>query len=92
MSFLKTFDFIGDTTCYHLAKNIGLNFAKPDRHLLRISKIIGFDSPHALCKLISDYVADKIQVVDLVLWRYATLDSNYEKKLSELLPTLKYAD
>ena len=37
-SFLKTFKFIGDTTCYHLAKNIGLNFAKPDRHLLRISK------------------------------------------------------
>jgi|LSQX01.3.fsa_nt_gb hypothetical protein len=89
--FLKTFKFIGDTTCYHLAKNIGLNFAKPDRHLLRISKKIGFDSPHALCKLISDYVSEKIQVVDLVLWRYATLDSNYEKKLGELLPTLSHA-
>lgn len=82
--YLKTFKFIGDTTCYHLAKNIGLEFAKPDRHLLRISKEIGFDSPHTLCKIISDYISEKIQVVDLVLWRYATLDINYEKKLSEL--------
>lgn len=88
---LKSFKFIGDTTCYHLAKNIGLNFAKPDRHLLRISKIMGFETPHALCKLISDYVSEKIQVVDLVLWRYATLDRNYEKKLEELLPSLGHA-
>ncbi|WP_461643351.1 hypothetical protein [Labilibaculum euxinus] len=86
LMFLKTFKFIGDTTCYHLAKNIGLDFAKPDRHLLRISNKIGYDSPHVLCKLISDYISEKIQVVDLVLWRYATLDSNYEKKLGELMP------
>lgn len=86
--FLKTFKFIGDTTCYHLAKNIGLDFAKPDRHLLRISNKIGFDSPHTLCTIISDYISEKIQVVDLVLWRYATLDNNYEKKLGELMHTL----
>lgn len=84
LSYLKSFSFIGETTCFHLAKNIGLSFAKPDRHLIRISKKIGFDSPHILCKLISDYIQEKIQVVDLVLWRYATLDSSYEKKLIEL--------
>ncbi len=83
--YLKTFKFIGDATCYHLAKNIGLSFAKPDRHLIRITNRIGFDSPNALCKLISDYVSEKIQVVDLVLWRYATLDKNYEKKISKLM-------
>ena len=91
LMFLKTFKFIGDTTCYHLAKNIGLDFAKPDRHLLRISNKIGFDSPHTLCKLISDYIAEKIQVVDLVLWRYATLDNNYERKLEEMMPSLSHA-
>jgi len=89
--FLKTFKFIGDTTCYHLAKNIGLAFAKPDRHLLRISNKIGFDSPHILCKLISDYISEKIQVVDLVLWRYATLDNNYERKLDEIKLSLSHA-
>lgn len=91
LSYLKSYSFIGNITCFHLAKNIGLSFAKPDRHLIRISKKIGFDSPHMLCKLISDYVAEKIQVVDLVLWRYATLDSSYEKKLIELKPTLNHA-
>lgn len=84
LSFLKTFKFIGETTCFHLAKNIGLPFAKPDRHLVRISQKIGFNSPNDLCKVISDYISEKIQVVDLVLWRYATLDKNYEKKLMKL--------
>lgn len=91
ITYLKTFSFIGETTCFHLAKNIGLSFAKPDRHLLRISSKIGFESPHVLCKLISDYTSEKIQVVDLVLWRYATLDNSYEKKLTDLKPTLNYA-
>lgn len=92
ITYLKSFSFIGEVTCFHIAKNIGLAFAKPDRHLLRISNKIGFDSPHVLCKLISEYVAEKIQVVDLVLWRYATLDNNYEKKLIELKSTLNYTD
>jgi len=86
--YLKSFSFIGETTCFHLAKNIGLSYAKPDRHLLRISNSIGFNSPHILCELISEYTAEKIQVVDLVLWRYATLDNKYEAKLLKLKPTL----
>jgi hypothetical protein len=88
ITYLKSFSFIGETTCFHIAKNIGLAFAKPDRHLLRISNKIGFDSPHVLCELISEYVAEKISVVDLVLWRYATLDKSYEKKLIKLKATL----
>ena len=87
INFLKSLSFIGETTCFHLAKNIGLSFAKPDRHLLRISNSIGFSSPHSLCKLISELVAEKIQVVDLVLWRYATLDNRYVEKLIKLKPT-----
>ena len=88
INFLKSFSFIGETTCFHLAKNIGLSYAKPDRHLLRISKSIGFSSPHTLCELISEHIAEKIQVVDLVLWRYATLDNKYEAKLLKLKSTL----
>lgn len=84
IEYLKTFSFIGEATCYHLAKNIGLSCAKPDRHLLRISKIVGYNTPHDLCKVISEHVAEKIQVVDLVIWRYATLDNNYESKLKKI--------
>lgn len=84
IAFLKSLPFIGDVTCFHLAKNIGLPFAKPDRHLVRISEQIGFETPHQLCETISVYLVEKIQVVDLVLWRYATLDKNYTTKLEKL--------
>lgn len=84
LDYLKTFPFIGEATCFHFAKNIGLPYAKPDRHLLKISKNIGYKTPHELCAVISDLVAEKIQVVDLVIWRYATLDKNYEYKLQRL--------
>lgn len=84
LDYLQSFPFIGTTTCYHLAKNIGLSYAKPDRHLIRISHILGFENPKDLCKIISDYLEEKIQVVDIVLWRYATLDKNYQKRLKKL--------
>lgn len=77
VNFLKTFDFIGPITCYHLGKNIGLDVVKPDRHLTRIAETAGFNSAEELCYLISDTTGDRITVVDIVLWRYATLDSNY---------------
>jgi endonuclease III len=84
IDYLKSFPFIGEATCFHLAKNIGLSYAKPDRHLLRISEQIGFSSPNELCRLISENICEKIQVVDLVIWRYATLDRNYNDKLSRI--------
>lgn len=77
VDFLKTFDFIGPITCYHLAKNIGLDVVKPDRHLVRIAKATRFPNPYDLCSLIAEITGDRISVVDLVLWRYATLDSKY---------------
>ncbi len=48
MEFLRTFAFIGPVTCYHLAKNIGLDVIKPDRHLTRLSQAAGFSSPKEL--------------------------------------------
>lgn len=74
---LMQFDFIGPVTCYHLAKNIGLQVVKPDRHLVRIAKAAGFCQPFELCNMISKATGDKITVVDLVLWRFATLRPNY---------------
>ena len=77
VDFLKTLDFIGPVTCYHLAKNIGLDVVKPDRHLVRITEATKFANPHDLCSLIAEMTGDKIAVVDLVLWRYATLNNQY---------------
>lgn len=75
--FLQTLPYIGSITAFHLAKNLGLPVVKPDRHLRRIAAAAGFSSPLELCQLISDHLGEPIHVVDVVLWRYATLFSDY---------------
>ncbi len=76
VAFLRSFDFIGPVTSLHLAKNIGLDVVKPDRHLIRMATAYR-SSPDGLCKAIAEITGDKLSAVDLVLWRYATLDPNY---------------
>lgn len=74
---LQEFDYIGPVTCYHLAKNLGLDVVKPDRHLVRLASATKSSSPHDLCSSLSDATGDRLAVVDLVLWRYATLEPEY---------------
>ncbi len=76
-----TFPYLGNATVFHLAKNLGINVAKPDRHLLRISNCLGYKCPNNLCEEISLTIDEKVSLVDLVLWRYATLDKNYLSKI-----------
>jgi hypothetical protein len=80
---LRQFPHIGPTTSFHLAKNIGMPVAKPDRHLLRLTTLSGYKQPADLCNLIAEYIGDPVSVVDIVLWRYATLHRNY---LTAFLP------
>lgn len=61
---------IGPTTVWHLAKNLGFNVAKPDRHLVRLAVEHGYGCVHAFCQEISDSTGEYVAVVDLVLWRY----------------------
>lgn len=77
--FLQTLPYIGPITSYHLAKNFGLPVVKPDRHLQRITAAAGFRSPQEFCEMIANHVGDPVQVVDVVLWRYATLMPDYVK-------------
>jgi len=39
--FLQQLPFIGPVTAFHLAKNLGIEAVKPDRHLCRLSKLLG---------------------------------------------------
>jgi hypothetical protein len=73
VEFIDRLPFMGPATSYHLAKNIGLDVVKPDRHLVRIANASGFESPHDFCESINAVVGDAISVVDIVIWRYATL-------------------
>ena len=77
LKFLKNLPHIGDITKYHLAKNLGLNFAKPDRHLVRIANLFRYRSVQDFCMVVSELTHDKIVVVDLVFWRFANITKNY---------------
>ncbi|MER9769000.1 hypothetical protein NKJ09_23380 [Mesorhizobium sp. M0189] len=63
-----TLPWIGPITKYHLAKNFGVDCAKPDRHLVRAAEAAGTDT-HTLCKIISDQSGDRVATVDYVIWR-----------------------
>ena len=75
--YLRTFDYLGPVTSKHLAKNLGIEVAKPDRHLLRIADATGYSSVAKLCADLSVLSGDSQPVVDLVLWRFATLQRDY---------------
>jgi hypothetical protein len=85
VDYLTRFPFIGPVTKFHLAKNIGINVTKPDRHLVRISSAIGYDSPNDLCNDIAKRISEKKAIIDLVFWRYATLENNYLSRISHLV-------
>lgn len=70
LNFLQTLPFIGPVTAVHLAKNLGFNLAKPDRHLLRLQQRLGFCDVGAMCAHFASATGDPVRVVDLVLWRY----------------------
>lgn len=67
---LQQLPFIGPITSWHLAKNLGLDVAKPDRHLFRVSKSLGFRSADHLCRELASSTGEQVKVVDLIVWRY----------------------
>lgn len=81
--FLQSLPYIGPITCFHLAKNLGIDTAKPDRHLQRIAHVSGYDSVDTLCSELSAIVGDEIAVIDVVLWRFATLHKRYLEVFQE---------
>jgi hypothetical protein len=67
---LQQFPYIGSVTAWHLAKNLGLDVAKPDRHLVRISERLGYTNAWDLCRSIADATGEAVKVIDVILWRY----------------------
>jgi len=84
-TFLSRLPFIGDVTCFHLAKNLGFATAKPDRHLQRMARALGFAGAQALCEAIADVLAEPVQVVDIVMWRFATIEHDYVSWLENVM-------
>lgn len=72
LNWLETLPYIGKITKYHLAKNLGLDVCKPDRHLVRIAN--QYDTtPQQLCEKLARETGNKVAVVDQILWRAANL-------------------
>jgi len=77
IEYIIQFPYMGPATSYHLAKNLGMEVSKPDRHLKRIAETVGYRSPQLMCSDIAQLTGDKVAVIDLILWRFATLQKNY---------------
>ena len=69
----QEFPFIGPAAACHLAKNLGFDVAKSDRHLVRLASHHGYASVDEFCNHISSSVGDSVTTVDTVLWRFSAL-------------------
>jgi len=88
---LQCFPFIGPITSYHLAKNLGFHCAKPDRHLIRIAKSRNIEDVQELCREIVRNTGELLGVVDIVLWRFASLITLYPKQVEERMQAFALA-
>ena len=77
IDYLKQLPYIGPITSYHLAKNIGFSVSKPDRHLVKLAKLLCYNSVDDMCHAICFLADEPINVIDLVLWRYSTLKNDF---------------
>ena len=83
LDWLQKLPWIGHITKFHLAKNYGLDVAKPDRHLGRLAAHYN-TTPAKLCESLSNQTSDRVATVDLVIWRACNLGLINTKKLAEI--------
>lgn len=74
IEYLESLPWIGKITKFHLARNIGIDCVKPDRHLVRLAKHYGFSSPLRMCQEIQRFVPyERLGTIDVILWRDCNL-------------------
>jgi hypothetical protein len=73
VEFCQRLPWIGGITKWHLAKNYGVDCAKPDIHLSRLATHYG-TTPANLCAALAKSSGDRIATVDLVIWRACNLE------------------
>lgn len=83
VEYLGTLPFIGKITKYHLAKNLGIDCVKPDRHLVLLAKKFKWDSPRIMCDWLKEKFILKLRVIDVILWRYLNLHPDIIKQFKQ---------
>jgi hypothetical protein len=72
--YLQTLPCIGKVMKFHLARNLGFDCIKPDRHLIMLSLECGFKTPLEMCESIQcSYPEYRIGTIDVILWRWCNL-------------------
>ncbi len=69
LKYLQTLPGIGKVTRYHLARNIGFDVVKPDRHLTRLAEVLG-TTPNELCCVVAEETGERVGVVDYVFYQW----------------------
>ncbi|MCA0012882.1 hypothetical protein LB561_09965 [Mesorhizobium sp. B292B1B] len=68
IEFCETLPHVGGITKYHLAKNLGVDVAKPDVLLERVAARSG-ETVQELCSRLSNRSGDSVSKVDYVIWK-----------------------
>jgi hypothetical protein len=68
LAYCETLPHIGSITKFHLARNFGVDCAKPDVHLQRLADLEG-TTAQELCARLAAQTGYRIGTVDLVIWR-----------------------
>ena len=83
VAFLRELPWVGPVTSYHLAKNLGADFAKPDVHMERLARRDRTNT-HTLCRRLSRQTGYRVATIDTVLWQ-ACADGLLNSRTYELL-------
>ena len=81
VEWLVTLPWIGHITKHHLARNLGIDTVKPDRHLVRLAGRFGYKTPMEMCRAIQKKTSMRIGVIDIILWRYCNLRPSGQQSL-----------
>ena len=79
LDFLGSLPHIGKITKYHLARNLGFDVAKPDRHMQKLAELFGYVDPNHMCIDLHMFTGGEYRVgtIDVILWRFCNLNPNY---------------
>lgn len=68
LAFCKALPWLGPITQFHLAKNLGEDFIKPDVHLVRLARYHDV-TPFELCDHLAAVSGYRVGTIDTILWR-----------------------
>ncbi|MFN3858170.1 MAG: hypothetical protein ACK4RV_10490 [Caulobacter sp.] len=85
LSFCGSLPWIGGITKYHLAKNFGVDVAKPDVHLARLAALTG-ETAQSLCERLSEHCRLRVATVDVLIWR-ACAEGIIDSRTGRLSPS-----